>query len=107
MAIPTHKMVFVAVALWLLLSTSAQAVLRIEITEGAEGALPIAVVPFDNRTDRPEMPASGRPSGSNVPGSSTRSAESGTGRPMIGFAPGTPCAAISNGSSVRDPSPAV
>jgi TolB protein len=46
MAISKHKMTFVAAALWLLLSTSAQAVLRIEITEGAEGALPIAVVPF-------------------------------------------------------------
>src|SRR6476661_866713 len=59
------------------------------------------------RTDRPDTPASGRPSGSIVPGASTWSAASGTGPPINGLAPGTPWAAISNGSSVRESSPAV
>jgi TolB protein len=41
-----HKSWLLIAGLWLFLSAPAQAVLRIEITEGAEGALPIAIVPF-------------------------------------------------------------
>ena len=39
-----HLSVFL---IWTLMSASASAALTIEITEGEEGALPIAVVPFD------------------------------------------------------------
>lgn len=41
---------------WLLLAMPGQAALTIQITEGVEGALPIAVVPFDNRSLKSPLP---------------------------------------------------
>ena len=52
-----------------------------------------------SRTERPEIPASGRPSGVSDPGRSIRSSLSGSPGPT-GSAPGTPRAATSNRSSV-------
>jgi TolB protein len=46
MTTATHRIWLLAAGFWLALSAPAQAMLRIEITEGAEGALPIAIVPF-------------------------------------------------------------
>lgn len=43
-----HLFTIVGGGLWLMLALPAHAALTIQITEGVEGALPIAVVPFDN-----------------------------------------------------------
>lgn len=44
-----HLFSIVCGSVWLLLAMPSQAALTIQITEGVEGALPIALVPFDNR----------------------------------------------------------
>jgi len=46
-----------AFLIWALVSASANAALTIEITEGEEGALPIAVVPFDTTKLETKLPA--------------------------------------------------
>ena len=46
-----------ALLIWALVSANAYAALTIEITEGVEGALPIAVVPFDTTKLPSKLPA--------------------------------------------------
>ena len=45
-------------SVWLLFSMPSQAALTIQITEGVEGALPIALVPFDNSSIKSPLPSS-------------------------------------------------
>ena len=47
---------FYLVVFWVAWQAAAQADLTIEITEGVEGALPIAVVPFGWQGNSPGMP---------------------------------------------------
>jgi TolB protein len=51
-----HLFSIVCGSLWLVLAMPLQAALTIQITEGVEGALPIAIVPFDNSTLKSPLP---------------------------------------------------
>lgn len=51
-----HLFSIVCGSLWLLVAMPSQAALTIQITEGVEGALPIAVVPFDNSALKSPLP---------------------------------------------------
>ena len=45
-------------SVWLLIAMPSQAALTIQITEGVEGALPIALIPFDNSSIKSPLPSS-------------------------------------------------
>ncbi|MDT8404262.1 Tol-Pal system beta propeller repeat protein TolB [Sulfuriflexus sp.] len=51
-----HLLSIVCGGLWLIMSLPLQAALTIQITEGVVGAMPIAIVPFDNSTLKSPLP---------------------------------------------------
>ncbi len=52
-----HLFSIVCGSVWLLFAIPSQAALTIQITEGVEGALPIALVPFDNSSIKSPLPS--------------------------------------------------